>query len=209
MLRSPGPKHRPSALALAFLAWLAACVCPAPAAAVADANFRTPLAAFKAYQAYLASDLVDREYRCYSAGFRRREQLSLGTYTEARALLLAERPWLKLFAKAEVVREWPLDERAHVIEARVGGRTVHVRLVREDSFEIRAGSELVADGYAPFDELVRTTEAPEGTLVEARVPTRTPSLPPATSLLIESAWKIDDLYEAEATGESGRAPPTA
>jgi hypothetical protein len=209
MPRSPGSKTRPSAIPAAIAAWLAACVCPAPAADVADANFRTPLGAFKAYQAYLASDLVDWEYRCYSADFRRREELSLGTYTEARALLLEERPWLKLFAKAEVVREWALDERAHVIEARVGGRTVHVRLVREDSYEIRAGSELLADGYAPFEELVRTHETPEGTLVEARVPARTPNLPRATSLSIERTWKIDDFYEAEETRESGRAPPTA
>lgn len=191
---------RRMALALPLLV---ACVSP-DVAEIADANGRTPEAAFKSYQAYAAADLVDWEYRCYSAAFRRREGLSLGTYAEARAQLLAGRPWLKLFAKAEVLRQWPVDERAHVIEARVGGRTVHVRLVREDSYEIRSGETLLADGYAPLETLVRAIEAPEGSVVEARIHTAEPSLDlsGATSVLIESAWKIDDLYEPDS-----RAPP--
>jgi hypothetical protein len=182
---------------------LAACVC-ADVAEIADAHDRTPEAAFRSYQAYLAADLVDWEYRCYSADMRRREGLSLGTYAEARAQLLAGRPWLKLFAKAETLRDWALDERAHVIEARVGGRTVHVRLVREDSYEIRSGETLLADGYAPFDRLVRSVEAPEGSVIEARIRTDEPGLDVsgATSVVIESAWKIDDLYEP-----AERAPP--
>jgi hypothetical protein len=171
---------------------------------VADANFRTPEATFTSYQAYIAADLVDWEYRCYSADMRRRRGISLGTYAEARAQLLDERPWIKLFAKAEILRQWPVDERSHVIEVSVAGRTVHVRLVREDSFEIRAGNQLLADGYAPFEKRVRSIEAPEGSVVEAHIRTREPKLDAsrATSVVIESVWKIDDLYEPDE-----RAPP--
>ena len=166
------PPRRLAPLAPLALVLLAACVCPPDPAVIADAHFRTPEAALESYQAYVAADLVDWEYRCYSADLRRREGLSLGTYAEARAQLLAGRPWLKLIAKAEVLRQWSLDERAHVIEVRVGGRTVHVRLVREDSYEIRSGEALLADGYAPFETLVRSIEAPEGSVVEARIRTR-------------------------------------
>ena len=43
---------------------------------MADASFLTPEATVRSYQAYLASDLVDWEYRCYSRDFKRRNGIS-------------------------------------------------------------------------------------------------------------------------------------
>jgi len=202
MQSSPVPHLRSSLLCLVAAAALAlGCVCPARPVDVADASFRTPERTLRSYQAYLASDLVDWEYRCYSSDFRRRNGISLATYTEARAQLFAEKPWLKLFAKAEIVGQWADEDGSHVIEARIAGRTLHVRLVREDSFEILAGDRLLTDGRADFDRLVRVTERPEGPLLEARIPAKPGlDLRQATTVLLERAWKIDELVD-------GPAPP--
>ena len=204
-----GAGSRPAGLLAALLAVsTGACVCPAPAIAVADASFLTPEATVRSYQAYLASDLVDWEYRCYSRDFKRRNGISLGTYAEARAVLFDERPWLKLVARADIVRQWPEGEGVHAVELGVMGRTVHVRLVREDSFEILAGDRLVTDGFEPFERLVAVRQGRDGPVLQAAIPTDEPELDlsAASAVRIERLWKIDELYEPP-DGEPGADAP--
>ena len=74
-----------------------------------------------------------------SGGCRERNGHSATTYGEGRERLFRERPWLKLFAKAEVVGEGSVDADRHWIDARVLGRTIRVNLVREAFFEIFRG----------------------------------------------------------------------
>ncbi len=185
-------------LALSSLAATGACICPPRAAEVADTGFRTPEQTFRSFQVFLAADLVKWEYRCFSAGFKRRNQLPLANYFEARDKIFRERPWLKWFAEAEIVRDWSAGEGVHVIEARVASSTVHVKLVREDSYEIYSGDRYVADGYVHFEDVVDVRPAPEGPRMTVSVPLQDPKIDPseATSLVVERTWHIDDLTEA-------------
>ena len=176
-----------------------ACVCPAPAAEVADAGFQTPVKTLRSFQAYMASDLIDWEYRCYSRDFRRQNGISLATYAEVRAQMLAKQPWLKLFAKGEILRDWPNADGSHGIEVRVPTRTVHVILVREDSFEIFEGDQLLEDGYADYDRLVQVVSSPYGDGIQAQIPSRRSAaeLSRATSLRVARRWKIAALNEVD------------
>jgi hypothetical protein len=191
------------ALALVSLLPLGACVCPPRAPELVGTGFRTPQQTLRSFQAYFAADLEDWEYRCLSGAFKRRNELSLATYGEFRDQLLRESPWLKYFAKAEITGERHVREGVHVIEASVAGRTVHVRLLREDSYEIYRGETRLWDDYANFDELVEVEERPEGHRIVVAVPPADPGidLREATAVHIERTWRIDDLQEALPTPE--------
>lgn len=188
------------ALALTTLALVGGCVSPPTAAEVAETGFRTPAETFRSFQVFLAADLELWEYRSFSSHFRRKHGLTAINYAEARDQLFRERPWLKLIAKAEIAREWSDrdQEGVHFIEARVAGRTVHVKLVREDSYEIYSGDRYVSDGYANFDDLIRVEDTSEGPRLTVIVTPYEPEidLSEATSVLLQRTWHIDDLIEA-------------
>jgi hypothetical protein len=175
-----------------------ACVCPPSAEEMADLGFRTPEQAFRSYQSYLAADLVEWEYRCLSSGFKERHGISFSTYLEVRGELFETQPWLKVFADAEIVGSVSVAEDVHDIEARVAGRTVRVRLVREDSYEIWEGPDLLWDDDARFEEVVSLEPTPDGPRLTATVAPGVPNLDlsTATEFTVERSWKIDDLSEA-------------
>jgi hypothetical protein len=91
---------------------LPCCVCrpePAELAQVLEASFRTPERTFATFQAAVAEDLQDLEYRCLSAAFRRREGVTQIVYREFRRELLAREPWLRRVSCAEVIAARELD----------------------------------------------------------------------------------------------------
>ncbi len=182
-------------VAAALAGWiLCACVCPVDARALANLDLATPRRALESYQSYLAYDLREQEYRCFSVDFRQRNRLSLANYAEGRDRLLARSPWLKSFAGAKVVAEGAAEDGSHWIDARVLGRTVRVRLVREDFYEIRAAGELLADGYgelgAWFDR--EPTEGGWRLVARPAAALSTARLASATELRVARQWKIDD-----------------
>lgn len=183
--------------ALAALLTGLACVCPPSAEALTEVGHRTPRQTFESFQTYLRTDLPDLEYGCFSAGFKRRNGLSQFTYAEGRERLLDEKPWFRLFAKAEIVAEEAQGKADHRLDARVLGRTFRVKLVREDFFEIGAGDELVADGYRDFDRMVQRVGDDSGSALAAQVALDVPvsELARATRVVFERAWKIDDVWE--------------
>jgi len=171
---------------------------------MADTGFRTPEQAFRSYQSFLAADLEEWEYRCLSNGFKQRNGLSFTNYAEFREQLFSSRPWLKVFAEAEIVGSVSVAEDVHDIEARVAGRTVRVRLVREDSYEIWGGGELLDDDLARFEDLVAVEPTPHGSHLTISVTPQVPELDlsTVTEVTVERSWKIDDLSEAHGAPQS-------
>lgn len=194
-----------------LLALASACVMPPQARELVDTGFRTPEQALKSFQVFLRANLPEKEYLAFSAGFRRRNGVSSLTYAEARERLFRERPWLRQFARAEVIAQWsggPGSEGVHFIDARVFGRTIRVRLVREDFFEFWAGDRLLADGEAHFSTAVqvaalRTLRVRIGATVT--IEDSSTDLSGASWFTVGREWKIDDLYEAQDEPEEAAA----
>lgn len=169
---------------------------PAKAEALLATGFRSPLQTIASFQTFVRADLPTREYQCFSAGFRDRNGLSAFGYGEVREELFREQPWLKWIAKADVVAEQAVGEAEHRVDLETLGRTVRVKLVREDSYGIHAGETLVTDGDADFDDLVRRSARGDGSRLEVRLPlddVPEARLAEATEVLVARHWKIDDV----------------
>ena len=198
----------PVALTFALLATLAGsgCVCrPAPAELVA-ARRDSPRHTVEAFSTYVQGGLYEQEYYCFSRDFRRRNGgLTLQIYGEVRDRLRREQPWLDWFAKVEVVGEESLGEGVHQVLARVAGRTMAVRLVREDFWRIVAADGRLVDGRGRFEEWVRVEPGRDGdSLLHARLPLGEADMDfsTLTSVSVERLWKIDDVRPL------GDGPPT-
>jgi len=183
------------ALLAALCAPLAGCgSCRADLPLIARASLETPRGTVEAFAAYLRSGLHEFEYRCFSVDFTRRNQLSLFTYAEGREELAREQPWLELFAHPKIVGEAARGRDRHDVDVRLGGRTFRVNLVREESFEIRAGEDTLASDLTRFDERVALQATASGNWeVVARVPVADADidLAGATAVVLRSVWKID------------------
>lgn len=184
----------------ALLAWAWAPACRGPATAdVLAANQDTPQATVAAFQLYLRADLYEQEYDCFSSGFRARNGLSLWGYSEFRDRLAREQPWYKLIAKAEIVGQESLGERAHAVVLEVAGRTLRVSLVREDFFRIWWGTDL-EDGRTPLEKVVRIEPRRDG---QAELVARLPlegserTLAELSSATVERLWRIDAVEQVE------------
>lgn len=192
----------------ALLAATPACLCPPRAEDLMATGYRTPRQTLASFQTFLRADLPMQEYRCFSAGFRRRNGLSAATYAEARERLFDEQPWIRLVAKAQVAGEESIGENEHWFDAQVLGRTVRVKLVREAFFEIFAAERLLADDFAQFGTLVRVDGEGDQALLTARIPFEATAdeLAGLSEVQIARHWKIDELLQLDA--ESPRLPPT-
>jgi hypothetical protein len=184
--------------ALATVAAPACCLAPSAAEELLATGFRSPQQTVRSFQIFLRADLPTREYQCFSQGFRARNQLSAFSYGEARQELFRNQPWLAWIAGAEVAGEEARGEAEHWMDLRTLGRTVRVKLVREDFWGIHAGETLVSEADADFDALVRSSPRGDGSRLELRlalddVPEE--ALAGATEVLVARHWKIDDVRE--------------
>ncbi|MCC6405955.1 MAG: hypothetical protein IT453_02230 [Planctomycetes bacterium] len=191
------------ALALALLAgaalWTGGCLGPSHAPeALTRTGFRSPLQTFETFFAAFDYRIYALEFRCLSADFRRRNRISEITWREFRDQLEREHPLLRLAARVEVVEERSEGPGTHWIVARAAGRTVRLRFVREDFYEIYEGKERVLDGSLPratpwtldpaTSELsTRVALAPEdaATLNDASI----------SEFRVGYEWKLDDFLE--------------
>lgn len=198
--------------ALALVATLGAsagcCVSPPSDDALVAAGFRTPRQTVRSFQTFVRAELPADEYRCFSQGFRARNGLSALSYGEARDELFRRQPWLKRIALAEVVGEGSVGEDVHWVDLEELGRTVRVKLVREDFFEIQDGRGPVQGDDADFERLVRLES--DGRRLTLRLPMDPPlaDLDGIAEVLVARHWKIDDLSEPPDPNETApRATP--
>ncbi|MBL8804921.1 MAG: hypothetical protein JNN27_23185 [Planctomycetes bacterium] len=183
------------ALLAALCGPLAGCgSCRADLPLIARASLETPRGTVEAFAAYLRSGLHEFEYRCFSVDFTRRNQLSLFTYAEGREELARKQPWLELFAHPKIVGEVAHGGDRHDVDVRLGGRTFRVNLVREESFEIRAGEDTLASDLTRLDERVALEATANGKWeVVARLPIADADidLSSVSAVVLRSVWKID------------------
>lgn len=186
-------RHLLLALGLGLLP-LAACRCPDPARLV-SARRDTPRATVEAFQTYVSADLYEQEYGCLSTAFRRRESLSLFTYSVFRD----REPWYGLVASASVARERALGPAVHEVELTLLGKTLRVRLVREEFFRIHL-KDGYSDGRADMEKMVRIEarpgEAEEWVLRLPREASET-SVEDLSSATFERLWLIDGVELVE------------
>lgn len=175
-----------------------ACRCP-DAGALVSARRDSPRATVEAFQRYVDADLYEQEYGCLSTGFRRANGLSLFGYSEFRDRLKREQPWFGLIAGASVTRERSLGAGAHVVELSALGRTLRVRLVREEFFRVRS-VDGYADGRADVEKMVRIEAGANGgeewVLRLPREAAET-GLRDLTSVTLERLWLIDGVELVE------------
>lgn len=173
------------------------CRVPAPSPReVLEVGFRDPQQTFETFRTAFRGNLTDLEYRCLSEGFRRRHGLSQFGYRAFRDELIKETPLLRwALHKAVVVRAERTSEREAQIVARTAGGTLQVFLVREDFWEIWAGSrrrdgaeDLVQDvfeeGYLIIDDNPPRVVG-QAPLTRAGLASR------ITELRVGLEWKID------------------
>lgn len=184
-------------LLLATLGGLSGCVClrDSEAERLVATGFRSPRQTVESFQVFLKADLPEREYRCFSQDFRARNGLSAFGYGEARDELFRRYPWLKWIADAEIAGEGSLGEGRHWMDLETAGRTVRVKLVREDFFEIQDGDGLVTDGDADFDDLAHLTGDGRRLSLRLSLDPSLDGLEGVSEVLVARHWKIDDLSE--------------
>jgi len=183
-------------------------------------GFRTPRQAFRTFQTAVRADLLDLEYRCWSASFRRRNGLSQHVYREGRRQLLESQPFLRWIAKAEVDGEEALGPDRHRLFCKVEALWVErhfaVDFVRTGFLELRGGrdeSELLYDEYLPFERTVRIDPHPDGgwdlTCTAELWPENAYGDPvQADELRVAREWQIHDLRPLDAdAGDSEALPP--
>lgn len=182
------------------------CVSPPSAEALVATGFRSPRQAVESFQTFVRAELPAREYRCFSMDFRARNGLSALSYGEARDELFRTQPWLKLIATAEIVDEGSEGEGRHWVELSKAGRTVRVKLVREDFFEIQDAHGLLTDGDADFERLALLGS--DGRRLRLSLPLEDPleGLEGVSEVLVARHWKIDDL---DLRGDEEAAEPPA
>lgn len=155
-------------------------------------GFRSPEQTFATFQTGLRAELPDLEYRCLAGAMKAREGVSQTAYREFRDELFGERPWLKLAAKATVVRREELGPGRVRLHAEVDtwfkDAEFAVDLVREDYYELYVGAERVADDDADWERLVRE----RGDDLDLRVPRPDRfTLEELSEIRAGREWKID------------------
>jgi hypothetical protein len=166
-----------------------------------ELGFRSPEQTFRTFQAALAHDRIDVEYRCLGADFKRANGLSQLGYRAFREELLASEPALRRLAGARIVESRPLGEdrwwllaRVKVLWRRVD---VAVELVREDFAEAWVGDERRWDDALDWAGVISVEHDPSRwppRLLTAHLPLEE-GLDPATwsELRFGREWKIDGL----------------
>ncbi len=173
---------------------LAGCLAePAPRDWLA-VGFRTPEQTFRTFQTALRADQPDLEYRCLSSDFKERQQgLTETWYRHYREELFREQPWLKLAAKAKILRTLRLAPDRMRIEAEVDtwfhDERFAIDFVRQDYYELWIDGKCVQDDALPWASFARESEDE----LIVRVPLDAPLERHASrELCAGHEWKIDD-----------------
>ncbi len=213
-MRTPTWPHlRSLALALAACFPIWSCVSPPSPSEVLAYGFDTPVQAFQSFVVALRADLPHHEYRCFSSGFKARNELSRGGYLMFRDQMLKDQPLLR-WALQKATRkpehyalEWgPNGQQAQLI-VDVRGRALSVRLTRESYL---SGLTQPEDPLAPADKWVDKTVGdleqeqwlfpmPNAGFLGAQVPHPNKNLDEVISVTVGREWKIDDIYLLEET----------
>ena len=172
-------------------------------------GFRSPSQTFRTFQTALRADQPDLEWRCLSAGMKRRDGITQIGYREFREELFRAKPWLKLAARAEVLTVEELSPGRRRIHAQVNAvfrkEAFVVDFVREDFYETWDEEGFLEDDGVPWREIARESDG----RLEVRVPMpQGVALDDLTELRAGREWKIDG-FPADLAPGSPDPPPTS
>ncbi|MCP5023582.1 MAG: hypothetical protein GY930_17665 [bacterium] len=207
------------ALLLGTLVPASSCVTPPSPSELLAYGFDTPVQAFQSFVVALRADLPHYEYRCFSSGFKSRNEISRSGYLMFRDQLLKDQPLLKwALQKASRKPEcysltWGPNGRHAKLEVDVSGRSLHVLLARE-CYQTVLGqpTEDLAPAEKWLDQSIGDLEAdewifpmPSGKALGAQAypldaqayPLMKRDLDRFISMTVGREWKIDDIYLAE------------
>ena len=196
-------------LASALLAALAglvgpACVCPPSNEDLLKVGFKEPGQAFETFRTAFLANARELELKCFSSRFRAENGLSHTTYREFRDELLRRQPFLRYgLSRLEVTAVDPLGPRDARVRAVAAGRTLDVRMVREDFYEEWAGTELV-DAFVPDwrdpERVSRVVGDGDDTYLAIFIPVRdAEEADSLTQVRVGGEWKIDELDFGDGT----------
>ena len=177
---------------------------------VLDYGFNTPIQTFQSFVVALRADLPHHEYRCFSSGFKARNEISRTGYLLFRDELLKEQPllrWALERASRKPERyqmEWGSNGQQVRLTVDVQGRPLHVILKRESYVTVLGKPENHLDPADTWiDEPVGDLQSqmylfllPGGEALGAKVPNPHRDLDDFVSLTVGREWKIEDIYLA-------------
>lgn len=194
------------AILMAALLTLGGCACPPLVS-----TYGSPEETLANWQSHLCADDIDGEYRCLSAGFKRRIG-NFETYHGARSELLRSQPFLaRALARSDLpsrIVERQVDELTGqaLLVLNVGGRRVPLGFARETTVlvEFADGPPDVGRSDRPLSTLLRSHGNRRWIdLDDSRLAWDELRLAGARAVLIEHRWKIDaieGLLQDTATG---------
>jgi hypothetical protein len=201
------PRVRHALLALLAAGLAGACVTPPTPAQILAVGFRTPEQAFHTFQTATRLDDPDLELRCFSVGFRARNQLSQLTWREGRAELYAKKPWLRAGIAGARIVDVRIDAGCARLRIDTAGGDYTLDLVREDFVEGWAGTERVLDDEVDWSVAIAEqrgfSERP-WILGRVQLPADV-AAKSITDLRFGREWKIDSVGPLEDTEESSKS----
>ncbi len=186
------------------------CIVPGPRPqqiAGYELGFQTPEGAFESLRTAFQGEVLEWELRCFSQGFRTRNQLSQQAYRAFRPQLLEEIPHLRWGLSRAVIEEVEeLSPRRVRLTARIpvplwSDERLEVVLVREEYAELYAGDWDVASAE-PLGTALKVDGDRPGAFGEGLVWVRLDATSPITQAeLVEGftrlkgarEWKVDSI----------------
>jgi hypothetical protein len=185
--------------------WLfsACCVSPPLVDEWMKVGFKAPVQTIETFQTAVRADAPDLEYRCFSAGFRRRNHISKLTWREAREKLRSDYPWMRRgLSDMSVEGTVRVEGDRALLVCVTHGQHFRVGFVREDFAELWSGERLLSDDPdVDFDRHTMTQKDAEGHVWFygcAVVPGVDPDV---TEVRVGREWKIDSFESVEDDGD--------
>jgi hypothetical protein len=191
----------------------ACCVSPPLTQEWLAVGFREPGQTIKTFQTAVRADAPDLEYRCFSAGFRKRNGISKLTWREAREELRNKNPWLR-----RGIADMRVEGDVDVLGGRATatcvthGRHIRIGLVREDFAELWSGAMLLSDEPdVEFDKHTQMQHDAQGFawFYGWAVLNAGPEAPDVTEVHVGREWKIDAIETVEDGGDTDRGQATS
>ena len=172
-----------------------------------DLGFREPTGTFQRFRTAFCADAPLLEYRCLSQGFLDDNQIEgQFVYREFRERLVESEPFLRYaLAEARVQSVEYTDPRSATLVARTLGRTLRVRFVREDFWEISDDEGPWEGDFLPdLGDVASLQTLPNGDpVLEILLPLEDPEVAGSLrELRVASEWKIRGLELVEGSRES-------
>jgi hypothetical protein len=208
MTNSTRYQWRPWLLLISILLPTWGCVSQPKPKEVLAYGFDTPIQAFQSFVVALRADLPHYEYRCFSSGFKKKNEISRGSYLMFRDQLLEEQPLMRWALQrasrnpADYKLEMGPNGKEALLTVNVRGRSLQVVLARESFVSVLGQPQNPLDpaeswvdkNVGDLEKEVYLFPIPSAGTLGAQVPHPNRDLDKLISLTVGREWKIEDIY---------------